>query len=67
MFFSGAIRITIPILKSIQNGRFILNLFYDWNIHTYVTTKEQKKKAFTINTQNKNQEIGIQLTFSRRE
>ena len=29
----------------------------------YATTKELKKNAFTINSQNINQEIGIQVTF----
>ena len=32
-------------------------------MHSYATTKELKKKAFTINSQNLKQAIGIQVTF----
>ena len=35
----------------------------DGNVHTYATTKELKKKTFTINSLNINQEISIQVTF----
>ena len=30
----------------------ILSLCYDSNVHTYATTKEMKKMAFRINSQN---------------
>ena len=32
-------------------------------MHTYATTKELKKKAFRINSQNIEQVIGITVTF----
>ena len=32
-------------------------------MHTYATTKELEKKAFTVKCQNVKQAIGIQLTF----
>ena len=32
-------------------------------MHTYATTNELKKKAFTINSHNKNKEIDIQVSF----
>ena len=32
-------------------------------MHTYVTTEELKKKAFTVNSQNIKQPIVIQVTF----
>ena len=41
----------------------ILNLYYDGDVHTYAVDEEPRKKVLTINSQNKNQEIGIQLTF----
>ena len=40
-----------------------LNPCYDGNVDTYVTIKQLKKKAFTINSQNIDQEIDIQVTF----
>ena len=41
----------------------IFNPYKDENVHSYATTKELKKKAFTINSQNLKQAIGIQVTF----
>ena len=41
---------------------WILNHSYDGNMRTYVTTKELKMKEFTINSQDINQAIGIQVT-----
>ena len=32
-------------------------------MHTYVTTKELKNKAFSVNTQDINQTMGIQVTI----
>ena len=42
----------------------ILYPCYDGNVHLYATTKQLEKNAFTINSQNTNQEICIQVTFS---
>ena len=35
-----------------------------WKEHSYATTKQLEKNVFTINSQNINQEICIQVTFS---
>ena len=40
-----------------------LNPCWDWNKHTYATTKELKKKVFTVKSKNIKQTIGIQLNF----
>ena len=40
-----------------------LNPYQDANMHRYATTKELKNKAFSVNTQDINQTIGIQVTI----
>ena len=42
----------------------VLNPCLDGNVHIYAKAKELEKKAFTINSRNMNQEIGIRVTFT---
>ena len=41
----------------------ILDPCLDGNMRTYATTKELTKKEFTINIENINQAIGVQVTI----
>ena len=41
----------------------LLNPSQGANVHTYAKAKEPKKKVCTINSQNKNREIDMQVTF----
>ena len=54
------------IIAFLPTYKSILNPCYDGNVHVYASTKELKKNAFTITNQNKNQEIGIKVTFILR-
>ena len=42
---------------------YTLNYCLDVNVQTYVTIQELTKKAFTGNSQNKKEAIGMQFTF----
>ena len=41
----------------------MLNTSWDWNVHTYATTQELKKKAFKVKRKNIKKAIGTQLKF----
>ena len=42
---------------------FFFNPCEDWNIYTYATTKELKKKAHTVKINNIKEAINIQVTL----
>ena len=48
---------------SLATDGSILSWCYTGNLDTYATTKEPKKKVCTINNQNENQKLGMQVTF----
>ena len=52
------------ITNFLASDASILKTYKDKNKHTYARNEEPKKKALLINSQNKDQEIAMQLTFA---
>ena len=52
------------ITNFLASDASILKTYKDKNKHTYARNEEPKKKVLLINSQNKDQEIAMQLTFA---
>lgn len=52
------------ITNFLASDASILKTYKDENKHTYARNEEPKKKVLLINSQNKDQEIAMQLTFA---